>query len=300
MVLNGLQNCVLGNSEYSTIENGLQNCVTSSLYSHIGGGFCNIVSGFGSLYQFIGGGSCNTISSYYGNHNFIGTGQFNCININTSASILNGCANCVSSDYGQILNGDCNCIKSTSGFSTILNGQANIICDSSTSAILSGSNNYVTCVASVVLGGTGNCACGCYSAIYGCNIVNTISCSFKSNQLVAQNLVGGGAICSDANGVIVFITSDARLKKDVCDLGCSYGLNAVMKMKPITYYWCNTESNGSQRNIGFVAQDIMKILPETVRKTNSGFYSFDSNQVIPTLVKSIQELKSCFDTLKNK
>ena len=71
-----------------------------------------------------------------------------------------------------------------------------------------------------------------------------------------------------------------------------------MNMKPITYYWCDTECKGSHRNIGFIAQDMMQILPETVRKTNSGYYSFDSNQVIPTLVKSIQELKNCIDLIQ--
>jgi len=308
LIGNGLRNCIQssdGGRQRNAILSGTCNLIDSGINSTIANGFCNTITG--ASQSFIGSGFCNTMSGYYPVYHFIGAGQENVIDTPLSASILNGCANCIISDYGQIFNGTGNCIAGSAAFGTILNGQANIICDSSGfNAILAGSANIAECGChNVILGGSGNCtnlkdAVVEYAGIFGCDIVNDISCSFKANQLIGDYLSSSGssAICANSAGTIELVVSDCRLKTGMCNLSSDYGLNAVMRMNPITYYWCDTKYQGCQRNIGFVAQEIKEILPEVVGKTKSGFYSFDSSQIIPTLVKSIQELKTCIDSIQ--
>ncbi len=79
------------------------------------------------------------------------------------------------------------------------------------------------------------------------------------------------------------------------------GLNEVMKLQPRRFDW----KNGDGKNIaGFVAQEVEEILPDLV-----GDYKYNDKEtkkslmmgdMIPTLVKAIQELKAEIEILKNK
>ncbi len=99
------------------------------------------------------------------------------------------------------------------------------------------------------------------------------------------------------NGVIN--TSDKRDKKNIKEL--SYGLDVVTKLKPVTFKWKNSFQKNTK--IGFIAQDLLKLIPEVVKtqdviidsKTNTkkiikterlGVYYSD---IIPILTKAIQE-----------
>ena len=55
-------------------------------------------------------------------------------------------------------------------------------------------------------------------------------------------------------------TSDIRLKKDI--LPISNALSTVMKLKGVCYHLCSDEK--CEMNIGLIAQDVQKILPEVV------------------------------------
>lgn len=100
--------------------------------------------------------------------------------------------------------------------------------------------------------------------------------------------------------------SDGRVKKDIQEI--EYGINEVMKMKPVKYkhYSSVFENNilniGDQytNEIGFVAQDIHKIINEAVNcGSEKELWSLDKSKLIPVLVKAIQELKSELDIIKS-
>ncbi|HOP12447.1 MAG TPA: tail fiber domain-containing protein [Lentimicrobium sp.] len=94
-------------------------------------------------------------------------------------------------------------------------------------------------------------------------------------------------------------TSDARQKQNIRPI--SYGLDAVMRMKPVLFEWKNKPEDGSKP--GFLAQDLLEVIPEVVvtkekevdRETGKvsfkeaaslGVYYSD---LIPVLAKAIQE-----------
>jgi Chaperone of endosialidase len=105
-------------------------------------------------------------------------------------------------------------------------------------------------------------------------------------------------------------TSDARLKDDIRAL--SYGLNDLMKLKPVSYYWKDGHK-GDTRRMGFLAQELQQVLPEVVRDkewvitdaaTNAGEWKpletlgVAYNEMIPVTVAAIQEQQAQIQALK--
>lgn len=89
--------------------------------------------------------------------------------------------------------------------------------------------------------------------------------------------------------------SDIRLKKNVID--SDYGLAEIEKLKPIKYEY---KKDDEGVHIGFSAQDVEKIMPELVSE-DEGVKCISTIEMIPTLVKAIQELSAKIVMLeKNK
>jgi len=112
-------------------------------------------------------------------------------------------------------------------------------------------------------------------------------------------------------------SSDMRLKKDIADLDPSMGLETIMRLRPVTYHWRTGDTTKTE--LGFIAQDVEKVLPELVGKgldvetvrddgtkekiTDVRTLSY-ANFVVP-LIKAVQqqqgqieELKAANDNLK--
>jgi hypothetical protein len=110
--------------------------------------------------------------------------------------------------------------------------------------------------------------------------------------------------------------SDGRLKDNRTAL--PYGINTVMKLNPLsydhhssTYIPANTDrpnasiqiSDSSSKQIGFIAQELIQIVPEAVSKPaneEEELWSVDYTKLIPVLVKATQEQQLIIDSLNNK
>jgi hypothetical protein len=117
--------------------------------------------------------------------------------------------------------------------------------------------------------------------------------------------------------------SDARLKKNVEPIG--KGLDIIMALKPVTYQWKTdsknhelvTDKSKKAVNYGFVAQDVMEVLPDLVseapipslipgKEGHAGTTSekaettlgLDYNGLIAPTVKAVQELAVQVQELK--
>jgi hypothetical protein len=109
-----------------------------------------------------------------------------------------------------------------------------------------------------------------------------------------------------ANGTI--ITSDAREKKNIKNL--DYGLETLMQLKPVSYEWKEDVMNVGTK-LGFVAQDLLEIVPEVVvnqervenRETGEVTYQEAGrmgvfyDDLIPVLTKAIQEQQGTIEEL---
>jgi len=95
--------------------------------------------------------------------------------------------------------------------------------------------------------------------------------------------------------------SDERLKKDITPI--EFGLERILALRPITFFWKSVPERGvgkefslptGDRQIGFVAQDVEKIIPEAV-STSAGkekIKSLAESKIIPVLVAAVKELKA--------
>ncbi len=80
-------------------------------------------------------------------------------------------------------------------------------------------------------------------------------------------------------------TSDKRLKANVAPLENS--LDKVIQIKGVNFDWGSSPEE--QRQIGFLAQDLQKILPEAVVVDSQGNYGVAYGNLSPLLVEAIKE-----------
>ena len=119
-------------------------------------------------------------------------------------------------------------------------------------------------------------------------------------------MADGGAFHADGD-IIAFsstIASDRRLKTDIA--GLEDNLKSVMMLEPVKFDWMVKDKG---EDIGFIAQDVQKVVPEVVKEVESigetaefldddTMLTVDYAKLVPVLVGAIQELKEEIDELK--
>lgn len=98
-----------------------------------------------------------------------------------------------------------------------------------------------------------------------------------------------------ANDVVVFSTSDENLKDNIRLIETP--LNKVNSIKGVKFEWKEEpeyfELHGfSGTDVGVIAQDIEKVLPEAVSDKIIGYKGVRYEKLIPLLVEAIKELDS--------
>lgn len=75
-----------------------------------------------------------------------------------------------------------------------------------------------------------------------------------------------------------------------------------MQLKPVSFEYIDTWKRfGEGEQIGFIAQDIVKVLPGiTFTTPQTGKMGYNEIDLVPVLVKALQELSSEVSQLKNQ
>jgi hypothetical protein len=96
------------------------------------------------------------------------------------------------------------------------------------------------------------------------------------------------------------VTSDKRLKTNIFDIENS--IATVMQLRPVTYDKKTSieEKDYSYNEMGFIAQELQKVLPNTVfeGEDENKLLSVNYTSIIPLLTKAIQEQQAEIDELK--
>lgn len=110
----------------------------------------------------------------------------------------------------------------------------------------------------------------------------------------------------DVNGAVKCVsltqTSDMRFKQNIATV--SGALGKVMQLRGVGFDWRNGEfpsmgfSNG--RQIGFIAQEVEKVLPELVSKDGNGFESVSYTSLVPVLVEAVKEQQATISEQKKR
>jgi hypothetical protein len=105
--------------------------------------------------------------------------------------------------------------------------------------------------------------------------------------------------------------SDIRFKENIRDI--ETGLEEILKLKPRLFDWKENKGKNEKDSVGFIAQEVEKVLPKLVQENWSDnginedgsaiegekYKTVSQADMIPTLVKAIQELKAEVDLLKS-
>jgi hypothetical protein len=96
------------------------------------------------------------------------------------------------------------------------------------------------------------------------------------------------------NGAWVNYTtvSDGRLKTNVTPV--DQGLDLVNQLNPVFYDWDrnNPKTSGfeDKHQVGFIAQEVEKVLPEVVNKGEDGYRSLEYGKIVSVVVAAVKEL----------
>ena len=113
--------------------------------------------------------------------------------------------------------------------------------------------------------------------------------------------VGAGGTISATSATITSL-SDQRLKENIRDL--DEGLNSIMALKPRKFDWKEGKGADIKNARGFIAQEFETVFPDMIEhwidpapEGEEPYKGVNAN-LIPTLVKAIQELKAELDIAK--
>jgi hypothetical protein len=111
------------------------------------------------------------------------------------------------------------------------------------------------------------------------------------------NLDVTGTIRCTGN-IIAFYSSDERLKDNITPIK-----NALYKVEQIGGYefdWNDNQKDFEGHDIGLIAQEVEKIIPEVVTTRIDGYKAVKYEKVVALLIQAIKELSLKIKSLENK
>lgn len=163
-------------------------------------------------------------------------------------------------------------------------------------------DNYIQTQTLRLKGITGGYGTISFSAANGLQFYGGSTC-VDAQGLVAKVLdvtENIGRIGSTLQGLIVKLIgntmSDIRLK-DVVG-GTKYGLDQVRKMEIVEYKFKDEKKHGEGVRFGVIAQDLQKIMPESVVENKDGFLSIRQNNIFFVAINAIKQLDKEIQNIK--
>jgi hypothetical protein len=125
---------------------------------------------------------------------------------------------------------------------------------------------------------------------------------YSTGAAAYRFFVGMNGTVSATNATISAI-SDARFKENVQDI--DVGLGAILALKPRKFDWKAGKGKDIKGDRGFIAQEFEQVFPQLVDEwadpspEGEAPYKSVRQDLIPVLVKAIQELAAEVNALKN-
>jgi len=113
----------------------------------------------------------------------------------------------------------------------------------------------------------------------------------ESNAPLSYALDVSGSI--RASGTILQ-SSDERLKENIYPIDNAF--DRVNNIEGVYFNW----KDKSERNVGVLAQQVEKVLPEVVSQDGNGYLNVDYGGIVPLLLESIKELEARITELEKK
>jgi len=142
------------------------------------------------------------------------------------------------------------------------------------------------------------------SASYSLDVTGDIR--INSGALgVGVNPNGTDGRIDASNDVVAYSSSDKRWKENIQPI--ENALDKVSQISGVEFDWKKltkeekkTQHGNEGHDIGVIAQEIEKVLPEIVTTRENGYKGVRYEKIVPLLIESIKELKAEIEELKNK
>ena len=116
---------------------------------------------------------------------------------------------------------------------------------------------------------------------------------------VRMSLTGSGVLTVKNDIVAYGSPSDIRLKENIKPIESA--LDKVSKLQGVTFDWKKSDSIlDIKEDIGFIAQDVQKVVPELVRESEGGMLSMRHQGIAPILLEAIKEQQKQIDRLEEQ
>ena len=120
-----------------------------------------------------------------------------------------------------------------------------------------------------------------------------------NTEAPSEALQVSGNIC--ATGTIG-VCSDVRFKEDIQDIPDA--LEKIAALRGVNFSWRRdqypAQRFASGRQVGFVAQEVVEVLPEVVVRNDNGYYAIDYGKLTPLLVEAVKELTAENEELRRR
>jgi hypothetical protein len=129
---------------------------------------------------------------------------------------------------------------------------------------------------------------------------STASTSKTTGALKVTGGVGISGALNVGGDVVAFASSDERLKDNIELI--SNPIEKVQSLKGVTWNWNENADELQQTlpNVGVIAQDVEKVLPELVTNRDNGYKGVDYAKLTGLLIEAIKEQQKEIDSLKEK
>ena len=96
--------------------------------------------------------------------------------------------------------------------------------------------------------------------------------------------------------IIAFYSSDKRLKDNVIPI--TNPISKIMKIGGYTFDWNEKQDTYSGHDVGVIAQEVEKVLPEVVETRENGYKAVKYDKMVPLLIEAIKDQQKQIDELK--
>ena len=96
---------------------------------------------------------------------------------------------------------------------------------------------------------------------------------------------------------VITTGSDARLKKDIKPL--THALDSILQLEGKTYRW-KEDTVSNNKDIGLIAQDVERILPELVAEDEQGYKGIAYSKLTAVLIEAIKEQQGQMTTQQDQ
>jgi hypothetical protein len=128
----------------------------------------------------------------------------------------------------------------------------------------------------------------------------TASTTKTTGALIVDGGVGIAGALNVGGDVVAFASSDERLKDNIELI--SNPIEKVQSLKGVTWDWNSNadELQQSLPNVGVIAQDVEKVLPQLVTDRDNGFKGVDYAKLTGLLIEAVKDQQKQIDELKSK